>query len=345
MIVVNARFLTQPLTGVQRYAFEVSMQIKKLAPDTLFVTPAAIRHRDWAKALNAQELGPFTGHCWEQITLARFMKKQKKAVLFSPANTGPLFIRKQFITLHDLAFRVFPADHRWIFRTGYNLLIPQLLHRISGVFTVSETIKQEIVRTYKVSATKVQVSSNGLGMEFLASLEHEPTSPKENLILCVGTLSPRKQTQKLVEAFIESQGLPSYQLILLGKSSGNFQQHAVQAHPRIRWIPDADDDVLISYYRRAKVCCCLSAYEGFGLPVLEALAFGCATVCSAIPVFRELYSDYVTFCNPDDRQDIIDQLEQVTLHKQERTVPLEALLQQYNYAKAARQVLDTLLKT
>lgn len=342
MIIVNARFLTQPLTGVQRYAFEVSMQIKRLAPDTIFITPADIRQTEWARALQAHAVGPFSGHLWEQTTLAVYVLRHKNATLFSPSNTGPVMVSRQMLTLHDLAFRQAETDQRFWFRMWYRWLIPHLLQRISGVFTVSDTMRQEIIRTYSYEPTRISVTYNGLSSVFFKSLANTAVGEKENIILCVGTISPRKNTDRLIAAFLESDRLKDYQLVLIGSTSSLFNPLTLPNHPRVMHLSDADDDCLSSYYRRACVAVCLSAYEGFGLPVLEGLAFGCRTVCSDIPVFRELYEGAVLFCDPDQRQDIIDQLESAALHKPAGNVPLNDLMQRYHVEKAARHILERL---
>ena len=72
-IFVNARFLTQPVSGVQRYGIECSRQIKKLLPDTVFLTPKNILHHDIANELGARVIGLNTGHLWEQADLPLFL--------------------------------------------------------------------------------------------------------------------------------------------------------------------------------------------------------------------------------------------------------------------------------
>ncbi len=100
---INARFLTQPISGVQRYGIECSRQIKKLNPETIFVTPANIIHTSIAAELGAITIGKNTGHRWEQIDLPRYLKSVDSPPLINLANTGPLFYKNSYLTIHDLA--------------------------------------------------------------------------------------------------------------------------------------------------------------------------------------------------------------------------------------------------
>src|SRR5690348_16046794 len=120
-IFVNARFLTQPLSGVQRYGIECSRQIKKLLPDVTFIAPHNVLHKDIAKELNVKVVGVNKGHLWEQVDLPFYLAKQKHPPLLNLANTGPLLYSNNFITIHDLAFYHRPEWNSKAFSTWYNI--------------------------------------------------------------------------------------------------------------------------------------------------------------------------------------------------------------------------------
>ena len=94
MIIINARFLSQPITGVQRYAIELCLELKKNSNDFIFVAPKNIIHDEIAKNLDVLIVGNLSGHLWEQIELARFVAK-RKAVLVNLCNTAPIFYQKK----------------------------------------------------------------------------------------------------------------------------------------------------------------------------------------------------------------------------------------------------------
>ena len=81
-MIINARFLSQKISGVQRFSIQTSIEIKKRFPETIFVTPKNIIHKDIAEQLDAKVIGSLTGHLWEQIDLLRFCKKNQKLLLF-----------------------------------------------------------------------------------------------------------------------------------------------------------------------------------------------------------------------------------------------------------------------
>lgn len=340
MIVVNARFLTQPLTGVQRYAFEISMQIKLAQPDTLFVCPRNILHTKWAECLQAETLGPFTGHIWEQITLTHYIRRHPEAVLFSPGNTGPLWVKNQWITVHDLAFLQSPRAQHVLFVMGYRWLIPRLLKKAKGIFTVSETIKQELMQTYSLHAHKIQVTYNGLAAWM--KKEKAKQYPKEKMILMVGSLSARKNLVALYKGFLQSGLASNYSLVIFGNRAKIYPWTQLPDHPNIFYVRHGDDELLLQYYQRAAILCSLSLYEGFGLPILEALHFGCRVICSDIPVYHELYQQKVRYCSTSDAEDIAQQLRETAADFETGEVSVVTLPAAYDYKVAASKIIHSI---
>lgn len=115
MIYVNARFLTQPITGVQRYSLEISLQLKQLMPSIRFVAPQNVIHPEMVEALGVELVGSRTGHAWEQIDLPRFLRSNGSPLLVNLANTAPLLYGNKISTLHDIAFERFPKTSRGSF--------------------------------------------------------------------------------------------------------------------------------------------------------------------------------------------------------------------------------------
>ena len=106
IVIINARFLTQPISGVQRFGIEIAKELKKNNLNLVFVSPKNIIHHDLAKELDVKVIGILKGHLWEQIELQSYVLR-KNAFLVSFCNTGPLFVRNQIITIHDLCFKLF----------------------------------------------------------------------------------------------------------------------------------------------------------------------------------------------------------------------------------------------
>ena len=123
MIIINSRFLSQKITGVQRFAIEICKELKKSSLEIEFVSPKNISNSKVADLLEVKKIGFLTGHLWEQITLQVYVRR-KKAVLISLCNTAPLFLENQIITIHDLSFRLYPEWNSKIFSFVYNKMIP-----------------------------------------------------------------------------------------------------------------------------------------------------------------------------------------------------------------------------
>jgi glycosyltransferase involved in cell wall biosynthesis len=340
MIFVNARFLTQPLSGVQRYAFEISMQMKKLNPEIVFLTPSNVLHLEWEKSLGAKRIGKLKGHIWEQFELVWYLKRQNKPKLFSPANTGPINYPNQYLTLHDISFKVFPQFNTKKFVTYYNFVIPKLLNKVKSIFTVSQTVKSEISKTYTIPESKIIVTYNGIG-ETLSNISNQNIQfHKEKILLSVGSLSSRKNTQLIIDSFLASELAPHYRLVLIGNTNSIFTSLKLKSYPNIEIIEKASDSLILEYYQKAELACYLSNYEGFGLPILESLYFNCKVLCSDIPVFKELFSTYVSFCTITSINEVVAQLNLLPLKSTVTPLQIESLKQKYSYKTSANQILQ-----
>ena len=346
-IFVNARFLTQPVSGVQRYGIECSRQIKKLYPDAVFVAPGNILHKEIAEELGVQIVGRRTGHFWEQLDLPLFLRRAGSPPLFSPANTAPLMYRNNYFTLHDLAFHHHPEWNSKAFSLWYNIMVPRLVRNCKHIFTVSETMRGEIIKYYKAPSSKISVTYNGLSQQMLAS-HGRNSKPKEKIILAVGTFNKRKNHQNLVKAFLASAVKDEYQLVMVGDRNRVFAESGLDEsllkNTNITIYERLSSEELISLYAKAEILVSLSVYEGFGIPILEGLYSGCKVVCSDIDVYRELYIGQVSFCDPNDVSGISMALNKVAsepLNTTKESIGL--LLTKYNYATSAQVIIEQMV--
>ena len=340
---INARFLTQPISGVQRYGIECSLQIKKLCPEAVFLTPKNILHNHIASVLGAQIIGSHTGHLWEQVDLPLYMSRQQNAPLINLANTAPLLYKNNYITIHDLAFFHHPEWNSKLFSTWYNVLIPRLAQRSTYIFTVSETIKSELVAHYHIPPSKIGITYNGVSSE-LQEYAGQSVHTKEKIILSVGTFSIRKNQQLLVNAYIQSGVKHTHQLVLIGDKNKVFAESGIDeaaiSSNNIVVLQKVSGAELALLYSRAEVVVSLSEYEGFGIPILEGLFFGCKVLCSDIPVYRELFNDVASFCKPKDVAAVGVALEQLVLHQPPEQEKVNLLLDKFNYAQSAKTIVE-----
>src|SRR5690554_2970230 len=146
MIVINARFLSQEIRGVQRFAEQISLELNGLRDDLVFVAPRDIRLHRSAQQLDVRRIGRHRGHLWEQLDLPLWLARQGNPPLVSLCNTAPLAYRNQIATHHDITYIRHPDSYSRAFRAVYRSLTPPLLKRIKALITVSEFSRSEIAR-------------------------------------------------------------------------------------------------------------------------------------------------------------------------------------------------------
>ena len=344
-IIVNARFLTQKLTGVQRYAIEISKRLKKLDPSIIFVAPKNILHLDIAKELNIQTIGNSTGYFWEQIELPLYLKSIGSPLLFSPANMAPVFYKNKIVSVHDIAFVKYPHGFEWQFRLVYRLLIPMILKTSKKIITISQFSKKEIIDHYSLSPKQIVVIYNGIDEKFY---HHPNPEHKEQYFLGVSSLDSRKNFQGLIEAFLELNH-PSLMLYIIGDQNNAFKNIDVMTDKRIKFLGRVSDEELIDYYSGAFAFVYPSFYEGFGFPPLEAMACGAPVICSNTASLPEVGGDAVMYINPYDTNDIRDKMLMVIENEKLREEMLQKGLQhvkQFSWNQAAeehKQLFDKVL--
>ncbi len=287
-LIINGRFLARPITGVERYGRLLLRVIAKEWPDSRVIVPKGAPEELDANDLEIVRLGNTSGHVWEQVELPRALENGD--TLLSPANTGPLRAQRHVPVVHDLAFLHHPEWFNARFATWYKLLIPRMLRRSERVITVSGTIREELMRYYGVPPERAHVVPPFV----LPSLLE--TSGKAGMTrpyyLLVGSLDPRKGVDRALNWYT---GLrePPFDLVIVGRSHRAFAPIVIPAGPGIHVLNDVDDAQLGALYRGAIALLQPSYYEGFGLPVLEAITIGCPVIGSYLNVFTEQFGDAV----------------------------------------------------
>jgi glycosyltransferase involved in cell wall biosynthesis len=267
---INARFRSRPVTGVERFAIEVS---SRLAERPEFrVTEIAPK----------SPLAGLKGHAWEQFILTR--RKDRNGVLFSPCNTGPIRVENQLVVIHDAAVWDCPEGFSNSFRQAYQQLLPRLAKRAKGVATVSEFSRKQLAPHLGIPEEKITILGNAVSDDFSPG-DEEQSVPGVPSLLCVGSMDPRKNLDRLVKAWLDLKGggkLPDEAVLNLvgGTNPRNFASFAQSSDTSIHWLGRVDDAELIRHYRRASGFIYPSFYEGFGLPPLEAMACGCPVLIS-----------------------------------------------------------------
>lgn len=349
-MIINARFLCQKITGVQRFAIELSKEIKKLDPSVVFVSPRNIVHKKLAEELEVITFGRFGGHVWEQLELPFFLKKKGGPVLVNLSNTAPLMYSKNISTVHDLAFYHHPEWFARKFSIAYKFMIPYLTRKSLHVFTVSNFSKEDIAESFRVKGEKVNVIYNGVSELFSS---HCPsvgsyTSHEKPYLLCVGSLDPRKNLERLLKAFRLYENNDIELLVVGGKnkSFSNFDlKEFAREDPRVKLLGYVPDDCLQYLYSNAVAFIYPSLYEGFGIPPIEAQAMGCPVISSSSTSLPEVLGDSALYCDPYDVHDIHQKISSLVsdndLQESLRKRGARNIVN-YSWEKSAKKLLEIL---
>ncbi|HSL42455.1 MAG TPA: glycosyltransferase family 1 protein [Anaerolineales bacterium] len=271
-VVINGRFLARRVTGVERYGRGILRYIGNKA------RVEATRRQGWI------------GHAWEQFVLPA--RLERGSFLWSPANTGPLLIREQALTIHDVS----PLQHPEWFQTGfavwYRLFLPALAKRVRKVFTPSEYVKQQVIRQFGIK--NIVVIPNGVDRSiFHPDAEQTRLDLPELYILFVGTLEPRKNLNALLQAWKEiKDDFKQTWLIIAGVEGRVFKTVGYSSDiQRVCFLGYVDDKALAGLYANATLFVLPSYEEGFGLTALEAMACGAPVLVSDGGALPETVAD------------------------------------------------------
>lgn len=307
-VVVNARFLTQHITGVQRYAVEICLELKKImSDDVVFVSPSNIKQNEYAKQLSVKTIGSHKGHVWEQWDLVRYLKQHGNPLLLCLCNTAPLYYTNKIVTVHDVAFEAYPQTFSKAFLYSYRFLIPRITKSALRVITVSQFSKEEIVKYYGLNAKNIDVVFSAAADKF--HIEEDWKLKEKKYFLAVSSLNYRKNFSAVLRAFeIFEKKRKDISLFIIGDlNNSNFKTIDIEHYkknPRVLFLGRISDEQLVKYYSNALAFIFPSIYEGFGLPPLEAQACGCPVLASDIPPHHEVIGESGIFCNPNNPNDI-----------------------------------------
>ena len=341
-ILINGRFLTQRLTGVQRYAREMTRALGRMARARYRVLVAAPCGAVDTHSLGVEVLedssyrigeasSVWVGSFWQHWRLPALVKSTGADLLWSPCNVGPLWPKRHVVTIHDAAVFAGPAWYSWSFGTYYRLLVPRLGHQATRVVTDSAFSKAELIRYGVADPSRIAVVGAGVGPEFHPGvLRGDAAKP---YVLTLGSRDPRKNVRTLVAAWrlLPVDIKQGAVLRIAGEDAGSFPSEGLGLlPPDVEILGGVPQNDLPALYAGARAFIFPSLYEGFGLPPLEAMACGTPVLASDIPALREVCGDAALYCDSLDAQKLADALARLLTDDGE----LEARLRPAGIARA-----------
>ena len=305
---VNCRFLTQRVTGVQRYALGCALNMQKIFGEEVgFVAPIGELNLQGIDLKNVKQFGHSQGHLWEQIELPRYAKSHGAPVILSFCGLPPILYSRYIYCIHDMAVFRHPEFFSTIYGLYYRLMTRIAIKKAVQIICVSEFTKSELKGILNVRG--VRVVSNIVEKSF-AAIEKD-SSPcyrqllDKNFLLAVGSLEPRKNLSRLIRAFV-SQNFQDVHLLIIGDKSRVFADSGIEQveHKNVIFTGYVDDNDLKNLYKSAVGFVYPSIYEGFGIPPLEAMIWGCPVAASAASSMPEVCGDAAIYFDPLDEESI-----------------------------------------
>lgn len=304
---LNGRFLAQDMTGVQRYARNVVAALDEhLAASGRKAVLIAPKGSDAiaSRALDTRHGGRLGGHAWEQLELPRLWPER----LLNLCNTAPAMKRDQIVCIHDANVFTAPESYGSGFRTAYKALQPLLARRSARIATVSHASARQLARHLPLRVADIAVLPNGhehaLGWDpARAELAPARLTARANaerpFVLALGSRARHKNLALLamIAPRLEELGVD---VVVAGGGSGIFAKEQLAQAANLTLLGRVSDDDLAFLLERALCLAFPSWTEGFGLPIIEAMARGCPVVSSDCASMPEVCGEAALLASPAD---------------------------------------------
>lgn len=264
-----------------------------------------------------QPHGMFRGSLWRTLRLPGECRKDGIDLFHGLSNELPVGIRKSgipsVVTIHDVAFRTFTDMYHWQDRQIYDLKWRYAVTHADRIIAISECTKRDILRFYDVDESKIDVVYQPVNIGYYETPSQPPRG--EEKMLYVGSVNSRKNLLGIIKAMELMPKDVLMPLVIVGGGREYMDECKAYAaaHGMEKWLDwrgSVSNDELPRLYREASLFVYPSFYEGFGLPVVEAMLSGCPVVTSNVSCLPEAAGPYSLLCDPSDPRDIADKMTQ-----------------------------------
>jgi len=344
--------------GIGEYAYELLMQFSQFSvPNLQFVIYLKNNPlRDFPKERESwryRVIGP--RKFWTQIALPidLYLHRPKPNVFFTPSHYAPRFSpAPTAISIMDLSYIHYPELFKKSDLYQLRNWTKYSVEKASKIFTISLASKNDIIREYKLPKNNVVVTYPGL--KSISKIKYQTSSMvQENYILFVGTLQPRKNLVRLVEAFSKVKDkYPKFKLLIVGKKGWLFEE--ILKSPKkygveksVDFLGFVEDEKMPSIYKNAACFVLPSLYEGFGLPVLEAMKYGCPVILSNVSSLPEAGGNAALYVDPENSDDIAEKILKVLSNDKLRLEMIKKgydQVKKFSWEKTAKETLKVLEK-
>jgi len=276
----------------------------------------------------------------------------KGDVFWTPHFNSPMFLpprkyKARVATIHDMFPFAYGNNFSFFKRFYIHTLIKMTCLLSDKIFTVSNFSKNEIIKYLHINAEKIH--SFPLGVDPGFTLDSVQSQKNSKYILCVGNIKPHKNLKRAIISFLDvMDNIPDYKLILVGKSEGFYSPEVglsdiLKNSDRVVFTGFVSFEELKEYYAGASVLLFPSLYEGFGLPILEAMAFNLPIIASDRASIPEVGGDAIVYINPEDISDISKKiLEVVRGNAQCDIASYELIMSKFTWKNCAQNTINVI---
>jgi glycosyltransferase involved in cell wall biosynthesis len=374
-IAVNTRFLLPTkMEGFGWYTYEVVKRLVENHPehefifffDRAFDEKFIFGSNVTPVVLNPPARHPILFRIWFNHSVKRALKKHKVDLFFSPDGFLSLTSNvPQVGVIHDINFEHHPEDIPTSARNYLTKYFPRFAKKATHLITVSEYSKQDICKTYGIDSSKITVSWNGASDAFKPISDDEKVlvrndySNGKKYLLFVGALHPRKNVKRLIAAYrnlLASDPAFEYELVIVGealwKRSGydldsNSDQNDEQTKSHIHFTGHLSLEDLARVMAAATVFTFVPYFEGFGIPLVEAMRCGTPVLSGNLTSLPEVAGDAALYCDPFDVEDITKKLKEICSNESLREELSKKGLKRselFSWDKSAEKVWEVLEK-
>ena len=333
---VNARFLlTKKMEGFGWYSYETLSRITKNHPEHEFIfffdraydTKFLFSENITPVVLAPQARHPILQVIWFDFSVKKALKKYKCDAFVSP--DGYLSLTSdmpQLAVIHDLNFEHHPEDLPPYLLKFLRKRFPLFAQKATHICTVSQFSKDDLIQTYKIPADKISVTHNGASPVFKPIEETEKQTVRDKFtagkpfIVFVGAIHKRKNVGRLIEAYKKLKKNPDFPFHLLLVGEPMWKSQAIQVSEAdkqyIHFTGHLSLEELASIVGSAECLAFISYFEGFGIPLVEAMRAGTPVLAGNLTSLPEIGGDAVLYCDPFSIDDIQTQLEKLVSDKE-----------------------------
>jgi glycosyltransferase involved in cell wall biosynthesis len=324
MIIVNGRFLSQRPTGVQRFSYETTTRIDRVIK---IISPITLENPiidSSGKKIQVEHVGlNFKGGglsaLWEQTVLPL---KLKKEILYCPHGTYPISYKNIALVIHDIAIFDHPKWYVPSRRMYFNYMWTRIIKKGLPIITVSNFTKERLINYFNINPDKIYIANNAVDNSIFftrTEIDSAVIITKLNLnskkyVLVVGGASPRKNLKNMVMAW--SLCAVDVELVVVGHrvmaDSMTSDPIPAEIDEKIVYTGHISDQDLSCLYSRAIALLYCSLYEGFGIPILEAMTCGSPVITSNQTSMPEIAGGAAWLVNPNDIDDIKNAIEELS---------------------------------